>query len=173
MDAITRNKRLRWIVVALIVMNVISLSVLWIGYSKRPGKRLDRGGQRFLEKTLGLSPEQIKSIQTLRKAHFEEMQSFQRDFHEARKRLHALSPSGNSTEAEDLARNIGELQTNMELSIHQHLNAIRDVCTEEQKAKFDEIREEMLRRGESRGGPGRGLPPPRGRGPGDGPPDGF
>lgn len=169
MDSITRNKRLRWTVILLIVMNVVSLIVLWIGHTGRPDKgNGPGGGGQFLEQRLSLSPEQTAKLQALRQSHFDRMNTLKREFHDSRKELHALWKSENSAaQADGLAEKIGDLQAGIELEIFTHFSDIRALCNEEQIQVFDSIIEEVLRGGEERNGPKGNLPPP-GQGPGPG-----
>lgn len=177
MDSITRNKRLGWVVLLLVVMNVVSLSALWIGYKRGlGGDKPSGGGDRFLEQKLELRPEQTEKLKVLRRSHFKKMNDLKREFHESRKGLHEFWKVENgAAEAKGQAEKIGRLQADIEMEIFAHFADIREVCDDEQKKVFDSIIEDVLRGGQRRGGPdGNRLPPRQGQGPGGNlpPPDG-
>ena len=172
MNALKKNKRLGWVVLLLIVMNIVSLSALWIGYTKRPGgmKGSERVGANFLKEQLGLTAEQVQSLETLRMDHFSEMEGLRREFLETRETFHKLPRNQQNTDQmDDLAAKIGGLQAQMEKAIYHHFSDMRDLLTEDQKEIFDNVIDDVLRRGEKRGGPHREGPPPRRPG-GHGPP---
>lgn len=168
MDSITRNKRLRWVVMLLVVMNVVLLTVMWVGYNKGPGRdKPGNGGDRFLERKLELRPEQTEELKALRQDHFEKLETLKREFHQSRKELHELwKDEQGAVGAKGLAEKIGRLQADIELEIFTHFSDIREICDDKQKKVFDSIIEEVLKGGQRRGGP-QGMPPPRqGQGPG-------
>lgn len=177
MDSITRNKRLGWVVLLLVVMNIVSLSALWIGYTKRPGREMPgKGGDKFLEQKLELRPEQTEKLKALRVSHFNKMEDLKREFRESRKGLHEFWKVENgAAQGKGLAEKIGRLQADIELEIFAHFSDIREICDDKQKQVFDSIIEDVLQGGMRREGPGGNRPPPRqGRGPGGNlpPPDG-
>lgn len=177
MDSITRNKRLGWVVLLLVVMNIVSLSALWIGYGKRPGRdKPGNGGDKFLEQKLELRPEQTEKLKALRVSHFRKMEDLKREFRESRKGLHDfLKVENGAAQAKGLAEKIGRLQADIELEIFAHFSDIREICDDKQKQVFDSIIDDMLKGGQRREGPEGNRPPPRqGRGPGGNlpPPDG-
>ena len=164
MDAQKKNKRLGWVVLLLIVMNIVSLSALWIGHTNRPGaKRGSVASEKYLQERLGLSEEQLQAMTDLREEHFGQMEKIRRDFLSAREAFHKQPRNENNTaRMDDLAARIGSLQAQMEKEVYYHFSAMRDLCTEDQKKIFDEVIEDVLRRGENRGGPrSKGPPPPR------------
>lgn len=169
MDSITRNKRLGWVVLLLVVMNIVSLSALWIGYTKRPGRETPgKGGDKFLEQKLELRPEQTEKLKALRVSHFNKVEGLKREFRESRKGLHEFWKVENgAAQAKGLAEKIGRLQADIELEIFTHFSDIREICDDKQKKVFDSIIEDVLQGGMRREGPAGNRPPPRqGRGPG-------
>ena len=175
MGSLKKNNRRGWVVLLLIVMNIVSLSALWIGHSKRPGKgRVDRQGEKFLETRLSLTTTQISELRDIREGHFPKMMNLTRDFRKARERLHKAPRTGNNdSQLDELAAEVGKAQAKIEREIYDHFSQIRAICTEEQKEIFDKIMIDVLQRGERRGGPGNGPPPhrpsgPEGRRPGPG-----
>lgn len=167
MGSLKKNKRLGWVVLLLIVMNIVSLSALWIGHTKGPGKgRGDGPGGKFLEERLELTRAQITQLRDIREGHFPKMMSLTNDFQEKRKRFHGtLSTGANDSQLDELAAEVGKAQAKIEREIYDHFSQIRAICTEEQKAIFDKIMIDVLQKGDRRGGPGNGPPPRRPSGP--------
>ena len=175
MGSLKKNNRLGWVVLLLIVMNIVSLSALWIGYTKGPGKgRGDGPGGKFLEERLGMTTAQTRQLRDIREGHFPKMRSLTEDFQQKRKRLHSTLRTGNNnSQLDELAAEVGKAQAKIEREIYDHFSQIRAICTEEQKEIFDKIMIDVLQRGDRRGGPGNGPPPrrpsgPEGRRPGPG-----
>lgn len=176
MESLKKNKGRGWVVLLLIVMNIVSLSALWLGHERRAGRGL-RGegpGGRFLEEKLELTSAQGEELKVLRGAHFDRMDQLRKDFHEKRKQFHEqLKAERSPAQVEGLADEIGRLQAGIEKEIYRHFSDIRAICNQDQKVVFDQIIEEVLRRGQQRGGPQQGPPSRRPSGPGGNlPPDG-
>lgn len=167
MGSLKKNNRLGWVVLLLIVMNIVSLSVLWIGYAKRPDKgRGDGPGGKFLEERLQLTTAQTDQLREIRQDHFGRMRHLTQDFQEKRKRLHNLPRTGNNdSQLDELVSAVGVAQGKIEKEIYLHFSELRAICTDEQKEILDTIIIDVLQRGDRRGGPGNGPPPCRPSGP--------
>jgi len=167
MGSLKKNNRLGWVVLLLIVMNIVSLSVLWVGHTKGPGKgRGDGPGGKFLEERLQLTTAQTRQLRDIREEHFQTMKNLTDDLRKKRERLHGLPRTGdNDSQLDELASEVGNAQAKIETAIYDHFSQIRAICTEEQRELLDKIMMDVLQRGNGRMGPGNGPPPRRPSGP--------
>ncbi len=168
MDYLRKNKLMGWVVLALILLNTATLTLLWLGKNgKGPRKGGPAPGRDLLEKELNLTDEQVQKIQILREEHFQNTRQIRNKSHDERSKLHTLwQKEGAREEAAASAGQIGELQEALELETFDHFSKMRKVLNEEQKRKFDKIILDVLKRGDGiQGGPPPGGPNGR-RGPG-------
>ena len=175
MDYLKKNKMIGWLVLILVLLNTATLTKLWLDQGPS-GPRGDRGEKDdLLTKELSLDNEQIQQIQNLRRSHFEAMERLKAEQHKTRKSLHEQWQNENAAvEVNVLSSKIGDLQKSMEMQTYTHFSSIRLLLTTEQKAKFDAIIHEVMRKGDRnmngppqranglRGEePGGNRPPPR------------
>lgn len=166
MDFIRRNKLLGGAVIVLVIFNAALLVFLWLG--RLENNRLNNGPEgkgRLLEERLNLSPDQVDQLETLKAAHFKQVNQYQREFHETRRQLHGLLNTENPKEkARVLASKMGDIQSKIEISTFEHFASIRAICTPEQQKTFDKIISEALRVEPNGYGPQGVRPPPREKG---------
>jgi len=157
MDFITKNKLAFWAIVILIILNITTLSlVLLRGGPPRPEERFMRGPEdapppdalMFLEKELNFSREQAEQLKLLRETHFKGSKELLDSIHLLKKEI--LSELRNEiSDPEKIkspASEIGKLQTEFELMIFNHFAEIKNVCDKEQKIKFANLIDEIIKK---------------------------
>ena len=188
MDIFSKNRLMGWLVVILVILNLGMLITFWVSRPRGPhpdGRKPDKNGinmerpgnpGEFLETELGFNDEQSSRYKELRKEHREKADEIISETRKLKDSFFELlsQPDADSGEVTEMANEIGAKQTELDLLTFNHFKEVRAICTDEQKKKFDDIIEEVLKgmAGTKNGPPGnrRG---PRGEGPPgrNGPPD--
>ncbi len=180
MDYFTKNRMLVWCVGVLVLLNVVTLGLFWLGRPplgppEGPGGR--QAGQRIMEEQLQLSDEQARQFEQIRAEHFQRTIPLADEIHEIRLALldEVFAADPNETTIQDLTARIGQRQCQFERQLFHHFQELRNVCTEQQAPELRHLLAGLLERARSGGlerppqGPERG--PGRGPGPGHpGPP---
>lgn len=168
MDYLKKNKMIGWLVLILVLLNTATLTKLWLDQRPSGPRGNNVENEDLLTKELSLNKEQIEQIQSLRKSHFSAMERLRSEQHKSRESLHEQWQNENPTdEINVLASKIGELQKSMEAQTYTHFSSIRLLLTSEQKAKFDAIIHEVMRKGDRNiNGPGQRPDGPRAQEPG-------
>lgn len=170
MDVFTQKKWLTIGVVALIAINLFSLGAMWVQQQsisslagqdqhRRSGKHQGPAGPtEELSQTLGFTEAQQQTADSLRK-HKRQLDD------ENRQKMRLLNDSmmvqfksknPDVAEMNRLSERMGELEVRFRTIGVEHFLAMRELCTEDQREKFQELFFEMRRR--------FGPPPPRGPG---------
>lgn len=169
------------LVAVLVVANIALAASIWLKKDETAKPQEQRGDARdYLIKSLALTKAQIKSFDSLRKSHFERMRRYREQMRQAKDALFAQLKQPPHSEADGLAKRIGELQATMDLETFEHFSSLRSVLTLQQAQTFDNTIQEVLRTmapgGQRPPRPGEGMPggndrmgPPPGEG-FDGPP---
>jgi Spy/CpxP family protein refolding chaperone len=178
MDYFSKNKILMWIIAILVLLNVLTLSTLWITYVRNPFRSFReetthrRQGLKILERELNLSPEQIKVFDDIRRHHFEKMESLQKEIFSIRRELmdELDKTVPDSERIRLLTIRIGEKETLRERYIFEHFMQMKSACTPQQQEKFRHLLRGLMappqdrpmpgpRRQEFGFGPDEGTPP--------------
>ncbi|MFZ1528129.1 MAG: periplasmic heavy metal sensor [Ferruginibacter sp.] len=136
------TKFLIMLVALLAIANIILLGIM---FSRKPHTGFDRGNRReeqmksFLQKELGFSPAQMQAYDSSSSTHrqsmrqlFDEMKQYKEN------NLRSLGNSSFTDSAiEATAFKAGEQQKLIEQKMLRHLQEVRNICTAEQRAKFD------------------------------------
>jgi Spy/CpxP family protein refolding chaperone len=122
------------------------------------------GPRRWMEQQLGFTPEQVKEFGMLVEDHRYNMQALRDSIAGKREELSKLLMTDSaSTEAgNNIAAEIGSLQSQLEMVNFDHFTKLRAMCTAEQKPKFDSIIVEVagaIAKDGPRNGPPQGPPP--------------
>ena len=159
------KKVLNSAVIALLVLNVFTLGMLWVKSGKKHRPAPPPTEQGGLEHMLGFSDEQTRKFEALRERHGQES-------HELRKEIGALRESwierikahdSDPRSADSLSAEIAQRVAQIEQITFAHFQDISDLCTDEQRVKFEHTLDHMARMLLSGGGPP--PPPPGGPGP--------
>jgi protein CpxP len=148
-------------VIALALVNLGLLAFIWI---KRPENQPRQGmppgtGRDVLIKDLSFDPAQARRFDTLRTQHFNLIKNYREETRRLKDAFFGQLKEGKGS-PDSLARQIADLQEKIDLATYHHFESVRNLCTDDQKKKFDNVIEDVIR---NMGAPGR-------RPPGDGPP---
>jgi len=137
-----KSKILIIIIFSLLIANIVLIAFLLLN-NKQKDKR-ERGDRNayvidYLQNEVGFNKEQLARYDSLSKYHREHVKSTFKEISENRKTiLHTLASADFSDSAINSAANsIHERQKTLELNMLKHLKEIRDICTEEQRSRFD------------------------------------
>ncbi|MDB4285996.1 hypothetical protein N9933_01695 [bacterium] len=136
----------------MVVLNLIALSFLVFrsGSGHREGPNGPppggpRGPKDFISRELGFSPDQENAFEQLRKEHFGEVKKLEGMIGERRTSLVKLYAVDDSEEeAKVLFEEISALRVGIEKVTFHHFRQVRNLCDEKQKAKFDNIIEDVM-----------------------------
>lgn len=151
MDIFTKNKFMTWAVVLLTVLNTVLIVLLWTSRNEPPNGRegpptRERADlNEFIIKELSLDGNQQKQFEELRKQHRQQADKLQQEMKPLRDSLFNYSANPDAGRVNALTQGIGSRQAQLELITHNHFKSLRDICNEEQKKKFDEIINDVLK----------------------------
>lgn len=144
-----------WSIIILIILNILSVSMLWINFGRQPDKLLPaRPGRqeqktlRFLQKELDLTDAQIQQYDRLRKAHAQQTQPLIHDIHRLKKEMmdNILDGSPDSAKLAEVAYLIGSKQSEIERLTFLHFLDLKKLCGEEKLDKLQGLLNEFFRR---------------------------
>ena len=181
MDWTFKNNFAKWVIVILLIVNIITVSIIWIQTTRTnrfppPSMQGDKNGPAgLMQHELGLSDEQVKQYNQIRKENLDEAKAITDKIADTKiqfaKELFKQNPD--TVVISSLANQIGKAQSQLEVLRFYQFRRLIAICKPEQKEKLKPIIEEVLgsrqppERNDERGeGPGgRGGSPGR---PGDG-----
>lgn len=178
----TNRFRILWVAIIVLVALNMGMIAWFTFFAQRPGppKRL------FLEQELSFNKKQKDTYRLMREEHFMRARSIKEQVKMMKEAFFKAMADSSITEEElrKKALAISEESSELDVLTFLHFQQVRQMCSPEQKEKFDEIIEEVLRSmdrtgldrpgldrpGLDRPGPDGHGPPPGGWRP-DGPPD--
>lgn len=158
MNYFKNQKMLVWAVAILVLINLFSLSALFIQHkkiadfrmmddrsNKLPPLKFDRM-EHFMKNEIGFTEAQIDSFRITRKAHAEAMQQLNMEVHKKKKQLMdgAFDDGLDYEETQKLISEIGGLQTKIEEISQKHLLELSRLCQPDQKKKLKKLVEEAM-----------------------------
>ena len=173
---ILTNKRSLWIIIlVLLILNIASLSAIWLKTMKSRGPEMREfrrplAKDHFLNRRLNFTPEQQAQFDELLTKHRETLDSKVIEIGSLRKELMGMMQNQEfSPESEEIVQRIGQKQSELELINYNHFKEIIAICNEEQKQVFIEIMMRAVGPNKGMGNPndrrgfGRNARPERGR----------
>lgn len=159
-----RSKILVLIIIALLVSNLTLLGFMFFG--KKSGKKPPERGKSFsdfFEKRIGFTPEQSAKFHQLRDQHLENLKPFLKEVRKAKDSLFKIMrmPQIPDSILEKAADNLAQKEKAQELQSFNHFRQVRELCTDEQKPRFDSLISIIINRSFARP-PGHQGPPPQG-----------
>ncbi len=152
-----KKKLLYTVLIILLLANVF---LLYMIVTKPQNKDLPQK-ENFLTKELSFSEDQDNRFLELDKIHRTEMLQIDKELRSLRKQLFSSFGKENFS-SDSIANRMGALETAKNKELFDFFKQVREICTEQQTAKFDEIIEKALQKRRSkfpkRGD--RGGPPP-------------
>jgi Spy/CpxP family protein refolding chaperone len=177
MDFFAKEKMTFWAVILLIILNVATLSVLWIRSGRDRSHRHDgkehpfapapmmQGPQQappmpppppgMIEQELGLSAQQADALKKLREGHFEKVDALMKEIEKTKKELFDMLFAENVDQAK-VAEKINFItgkRSEVERLTFNHFKDVIALCDGKQKEKFRGILEGALK-----------MPPPQQQG---------
>lgn len=154
MDWTKKISYLRWLVIILLAINIITLTFFWIYIldTKHPReiKPFDKPPDEinFLKEELNLSKDQEKIFETKRKDLFSEADKLFSKMSELQGELtNKLVKQEYSREATDsIITRIGIIQSTLERLRYNHFKELLSICSQDQKEKFYPIIKRILER---------------------------
>lgn len=161
MNFFAQNRTATIVIIILIALNLFSIYFFVFhkriahrqhherdGFSKHERQR-DRSKMpdhgHFITKELGFSEEQAREYQKMRKELFERMGNNRKEQKELRELM--FKNLGNAAfNIDSVAQRISQRQMETETAMFHHFKSIQALCTDEQKAKFDQTIKKIMRK---------------------------
>lgn len=175
MDIFKKNRLTMWVIVLLVVLNLLTISAIWMKNFPRFDKRKS-GGEKFLIEELKLTDDQVEQFRELRDIHFDETKVIHREMNDLRQAItdELFRENPDSAKVAQWAEEVGRMHAAIENARFAHFQALKEICEPEQRDKFRSVMRELQRSRPGPGGPpGRGPRGPKPRRRGNGPPGGF
>jgi len=144
------NRFLKIVIVFLLLVNIGTLTFLWVTKMPPPPPPHHGGGNKvfeFLVKELQLTDSQQKQYATLRDEHHAAMEATNKHNMELRHQLFdgLHTASTDTMMVHRLTDSIAANQQKLEMITFNHFRQVRAMCSAEQQKKFDEVIDEALR----------------------------
>ncbi|MEO8769384.1 MAG: hypothetical protein ABI402_04850 [Ferruginibacter sp.] len=168
MSTLFRNKILTGLVILLLIANITTIIVFWMGMKKM--HPAPKPPSAYIIKELSLNDKQQEQYNTMIQQHRKQSRWIQEQIRNYKDSFFNLLSNENTNDSikNNLSVKIASLNRELDLITYDHFKEVRKICTPEQQRKFDGIIKEVLRmmagpgpRGGRRDGPppGDGLPP--------------
>lgn len=139
-----KTKLLTGLVIIMVVINLLLLSFLWVS---RPEDRITHRSrnkhqrvENYLSRQLELTNDQTKAFEEQRKEHFKATRAIFKDIQRDKKKMiEMLSSGADSISIERVLTDINKKNKKLERLNFWHIKKLRDICSEDQKKKFDKI----------------------------------
>lgn len=169
MDIFAKKRFTLWTIILLVVLNISTISMLWLNQKNRPGVppplralRQDQRTLQFLQKELNLTDAQIQQYDQLRQAHAHQTRGLINDIRGLKQKMmdEIFNDEPDSTKAMEIAGLIGEKQTEVERMTFNHFLDLKELCGKDQIGKLKGLIDEFFR---SNPPPGQQRPRPSDR----------
>ena len=152
MDLIKQNKVIGWAIAILVALNILTLTIIWIQAERKPAPPVretgngQTGSVELLQREIGLSADQTKAFQAMRRDYQERTKSINDELDAAKLRLADLVFESNpeKRQVDSMSSKIGELQSKIEDLRFDHFRQLAQICTQEQKEKLHPILREVF-----------------------------
>jgi len=152
MDWMTQNKLIKWLIGILLVVNILTITIIWILVSRdKLPPQFDRvgkppGGAEQLQKELNLTEAQKKQFEDARKKSFAQADVLFKELNELKTKYFGelQNEKTDTVLVNSLLRKIGAIQIDLEKQRFEHFRYLLSICTAEQKEKFKPILKEFL-----------------------------
>lgn len=148
-----KNRNLLFLVGLLLVTNIAMLVYfVWIKEPQGKNNNHNNNGGRgpriseFLQKELGFDQQQMAAFDTLKKQQWAGMRPYFEDLGKSKDSLYQLVGDTPDSAIRAAAAVVGKRQETLELRFFQNFQAIRGICTDAQRPKFDSLAPAIIRR---------------------------
>ncbi|MBN1350909.1 periplasmic heavy metal sensor [candidate division KSB1 bacterium] len=170
MDVFTNKKFTIITIVILVILNLGTLTMIWMTHIRRPLFRdVDRpprgkhGAVHFLTRELGLSDAQVRKVIELERAHREKTDRLIDEIHLLKHDLmtELFESKPDTQKAGEIIRQIGDRQELIERLMFSHFHDLKNVCEEHQQERLRKLLDDFFNSRK----PPRMAPPPADRPP--------
>ena len=141
-----KTRILSILVIALIVLNIVLISVFVIKKPHHPPHhRKHEGPKNVIIKKLHFDDTQISAYEALIKAHRTKIHSKDLELRKAKKELYFLLNKNDSNKIDSLISNINNVQKEIEVLHFNHFLDIKKLCKENQLNHYNELTHELAR----------------------------
>lgn len=142
-----------WIIVILVVLNIMTITALWISRIRKPAFDVpyEQSYRRpplkdFIQREISLSEDQLYQLNQIRRAHYEESREIMDEIQLKRKQMFDLLFSDNSdtVNIDKYVSEIGKLHEKLETSMIYKINELKSICTVEQQEKLQQVLNEVM-----------------------------
>jgi periplasmic protein CpxP/Spy len=145
MKKFTQNKLLVLLVAILLVAN-LCLMLYFFVFRNRHEPEGSRPVSDFMQKELGLNPQQTEKFKQLRDEHRAAVKPVVDEMKKLKDSLYNLlqDPEANDSSARVIAEQIGDKQEEWEILIFHHFEKVRAICDSSQLPKLDTLVHRMI-----------------------------
>ncbi len=145
MKQFTQNRFLVLLVAILLVAN-LCLMLYFFVFKNRHETERSHPVSDFMQKELGLNPEQTEKFKQLRDEHRAAVKPVVDDMKRLKDSLYNLlqDPQANDSSARAIAEQIGDKQEEWEILIFHHFEKVRAICDSSQLPKLDTLVHKMI-----------------------------
>ena len=145
MKQFTQNRLLVLLVAILLVAN-LCLMLYFFVFKARQGPERSGPVSDFMQKELGLNPEQAEKFRQLRDEHRAAVKPVVDEMKRLKDSLYNLlqDPQTNDSSARAIAEQIGDKQEEWEILIFHHFEKVRAICDSDQLPKLDTLVHRMI-----------------------------
>jgi len=150
-----QSKNRLWVLITAVLLLANIGLLAYIVWGRQPAKKMQERGKfmaAFLKNDLGFTDEQMKKFDSLRNSHRENSKSMFDEFRAAKsKNLRELGEAGFSDSAIIRTASLtAQQQQLLEVQMLTNLKSIRELCTAEQRIKFDTGYYKVMTRGKEK-----------------------
>ena len=129
------EKKLRFYqggIVVLIILNISLIGWQWFGMKPEPPRP-----QEILKRELQLTDVQMKDYVELIREHRKVADAIENEMRQLKRNLFNFSQPDSTKEV--IAQKISQVQQQLDIQTYMHFKKVRELCTDEQKSKFEEV----------------------------------
>ncbi len=157
----TKNRFLIGVVALLVVANITSIAIFWLGKpsDKMPVHERGKGTPAaFLIRELNLDEKQQDQLEILREAHKQAVGPLREELGKNKQLFFELLQQTNITDSQKInaEKKVTAVTEKLDLLAFNHFYKVRNICSEKQKEKFDKI---IMNVAQILGNPGGPNPP--------------
>jgi len=151
MSYLRNHKLLLLIIGVLLVANIVSIYLLAFNKHTQPRfseKEMREKAKQRVQKEVGLDTNQVVLYDSLRTKQFESMRPLFEDLSKSKESFFNLIYQNRVSDSviNRYAATIGEKQQAIDLKTFQYFQAIKAICTEEQRPKMDSFIQQIVKR---------------------------
>lgn len=144
MDWITQNKYAKWLLIVLLLVNIITITIIWVIISRdKPMPPFNTAGKPpaikdLMQKELNLTNEQSQKFEKLRQDNFLKVDALFKSVAEKQKLLsdELSSTKSNDAKVDSIINDIMVLQGKLEKERFNHFKELISICTSDQQKKL-------------------------------------